>query len=126
MKQHEQLRKYNRWQRGDKRLKMPDPKELGEQIDRVADRLEVLERETWGTGKQDVTIEALVAVAEHVARFGRPVEITGPDGLLEYRITVEDFHIEADVVRLIEQAAAANKAIDKKQRIRQHSRRKGK
>ena len=68
---------------------------------------------TWGTGKQDVTIEALVAVAEHVARFGRPVEITGPDGLLEYRITVEDFYIEADVVRLIEQAAAANKAIDK-------------
>lgn len=45
MKQHEQLRKYNRWRRGDKRLKMPDPKELGELIDCVADRLEVLERE---------------------------------------------------------------------------------
>lgn len=45
MQQHEQLRKYNRWRRGDKRLKMPDPKELGELIDGVADRLEVLERE---------------------------------------------------------------------------------
>ena len=45
MEQHEQLRKYNRWRRGDKRLKMPDSKELGELIDSVADRLEVLERE---------------------------------------------------------------------------------
>ena len=45
MKQHEQLRKYNRWRRGDKRMKMPDPKKLGELIDSVADRLEVLERE---------------------------------------------------------------------------------
>ncbi len=45
MEQHEQLRRYNRWRRGDKRLKMPDPKELGELIDSVADRLEVLERE---------------------------------------------------------------------------------
>lgn len=46
---------------------------------------------TWGAGKSDVTIEALVAVAEHAAHFGRPVEITGPDGKLEYRITVEAF-----------------------------------
>lgn len=45
MQQCEQLRKYNRWRRGDGRLKMPDPKELGELIDGVADRLEVLERE---------------------------------------------------------------------------------
>ena len=45
MQQFEQLRKYNRWRRGDKRLKMPDPKELGELIDGVADRMEVLERE---------------------------------------------------------------------------------
>lgn len=45
MKQHEQLRKYNRWRRGEKRLKAPDPKALGELIDAVADRLEVLERE---------------------------------------------------------------------------------
>ncbi len=45
MQQCEQLRKYNRWRRGDKRCKMPHPKELGELIDGVADRLEVLERE---------------------------------------------------------------------------------
>ena len=46
---------------------------------------------TGGTGTQDVTIDALVAVAEHATKFGRPVEITGPDGKLEYRITVEAF-----------------------------------
>lgn len=45
MQQCEQLRKYNRWRRGDQRLKMPDPKELGELIEGAADRLEVLERE---------------------------------------------------------------------------------
>ena len=45
MEQHERLRQYNRWLRGDKRLKAPNPKELGELIDSVADRLEVLERE---------------------------------------------------------------------------------
>ena len=45
MEQHERLRRYNRWRRGDKRLKQPNPKELGELIDGVADRLEVLERE---------------------------------------------------------------------------------
>ena len=45
MEQHERLRQYNRWRRGDKRLKAPNPKELGELIDGVADRLEVLERE---------------------------------------------------------------------------------
>lgn len=46
MKQHEYLRKYNEWRRGgdwsadDHRG--PDPKELGELIDDVADRLEAL------------------------------------------------------------------------------------
>ena len=45
MSQCERLRRYNRWRRGDKRLKQPDPKALGELIDGVADRLEVLERE---------------------------------------------------------------------------------
>lgn len=39
------LRRYNRWRRGDQRLKTPDPKRLGELIDSAADRLEVLERE---------------------------------------------------------------------------------
>ena len=45
---------------------------------------------TWAANKQDVTIEALVAVAQHVDRFGKPVEITMADtGQVEYRITVE-------------------------------------
>lgn len=44
---------------------------------------------TWGANKEDVTIEALVAVAEHGLKFGKPIEISRPDGTLEYRITVE-------------------------------------
>lgn len=63
MKQHEQLRKYNRWRRGDKRLKMPDPKELGELIDRVADRLEVLEREHKEIYSQ---LQELIAKSENL------------------------------------------------------------
>lgn len=43
----------------------------------------------WAKGKQDVTIECLVAVAEHAMLFGRPVEISSPDGTPEFRITVE-------------------------------------
>lgn len=49
MEQHERLRQYNRWRRGEEDWpsddRGPDPKELGELIDGVADRLEVLERE---------------------------------------------------------------------------------
>lgn len=41
----DRLRRYNRWRRGDKRLKQPDPTALGELIDAAANRLEVLERE---------------------------------------------------------------------------------
>lgn len=44
---------------------------------------------TWGANKQDVTVEALVAVAQHVLTFGAPVEISRADGTPEYRITVE-------------------------------------
>lgn len=44
---------------------------------------------TWGANKKDVTIEALVAVAEHAMKFGEPVVISKPDGTPEYRITVE-------------------------------------
>ena len=43
----------------------------------------------WSANKQDVTIESLVAVAEHTLKFGKPVEISDPDGLPLYRITVE-------------------------------------
>ena len=47
-----------------------------------------LKNNTWAAGKQDVTVDALVAVAEHVVKFGKPVELTC-DGKVEYRITVE-------------------------------------
>lgn len=49
----------------------------------------VLKSGTWATGKQDLTIEALVAVAEHGLKFGKPIVISTPDGKPEYRITVE-------------------------------------
>ena len=46
----------------------------------------------WAANKQDVTLDALVAVAQHVVRFGEPVEITdAKTGALQYRITVEEF-----------------------------------
>ena len=44
---------------------------------------------TWGTNKQDVTIECLVAVAEHTIGFGEPVVITRLDGTPEFKIIVE-------------------------------------
>jgi hypothetical protein len=49
----------------------------------------VLKSGTWSANKQDVTLEALVAVAKHAEKFGRPVEIRRSNGELEYRITVE-------------------------------------
>lgn len=49
-----------------------------------------LKNNTWAAGKQDVTIDALVAVAEHVVKFGKPVELTC-EGRVEYKITVEKF-----------------------------------
>lgn len=46
------------------------------------------DNKTWGVNKTDVTMEALVAVAQHVLAFGKPVEIT-KDDVPEFRITVE-------------------------------------
>lgn len=43
---------------------------------------------TWAANKQDVTMDALVAVAQHGINFGKPIEITA-NGKPEYRITVE-------------------------------------
>lgn len=43
----------------------------------------------WGEKKDDVTIEALVAVAQHTLNFGKPVVISKADGTPEFRITVE-------------------------------------
>jgi len=48
------------------------------------------DRRTWRAGKEDVTVESLVAVAQHCIRFGKPVEISKADGTgIEYIITVE-------------------------------------
>ena len=53
----------------------------------------VLKAGTWATGKQDVTMDCLNAVAEHVKNFGNPVEVTDSDtGKLIYRITVEYYN----------------------------------
>lgn len=41
--QSERLRQFNRWRRGEEDIPQPDPKELGELLDSVADRLEALE-----------------------------------------------------------------------------------
>lgn len=48
----------------------------------------ILKKGAWAADKEDLTIEALVAVAEHVLKLGVPVEITS-NGKLEFRITVE-------------------------------------
>jgi hypothetical protein len=45
---------------------------------------------TWSASKQDVTTEALVAAAEHVLAFGKPVVITN-NGVPEFEITVKKF-----------------------------------
>lgn len=44
---------------------------------------------TWGANKQDVTIDALVAVAQHAIKFGGPVIISKADGTPEFKITAE-------------------------------------
>lgn len=48
---------------------------------------------TWAANKQDKTVEALVAVAEHGLHFkamaGEDILISKPDGTPEYRIMVE-------------------------------------
>ena len=43
---------------------------------------------TWAANKQDVTIAALVAVAQHTLAFGSAIVITRADGTPEYEITV--------------------------------------
>lgn len=46
---------------------------------------------TWASNKQDVTIEALIAVSEHVVKFGKPVVITEIDGTPVFEISVKKF-----------------------------------
>ena len=59
----------------------------------------------WSANKQDVTIEALVAVAEHALHFkdrhNKDVLISKPDGTPDYRITVtkvDDFNQDWDLL----------------------------
>ena len=49
----------------------------------------ILKPGVWAANKQDVTMDCLISVAEHVKAFGKPVEITDGDGKLIYKITVE-------------------------------------
>lgn len=44
---------------------------------------------TWSSNKQDVTTDALVAVAQHGINFGRPIVITS-NGEPKYEITVKE------------------------------------
>jgi hypothetical protein len=44
---------------------------------------------TWASNKQDVTIESLVAVSEHVLHFGKPVIISESDGKPVFEIIVK-------------------------------------
>jgi len=49
----------------------------------------LLKNGTWAKGKQDVTIECLCAVAQHINCFGKPVELTDPEtGKLICTLTV--------------------------------------
>jgi hypothetical protein len=43
----------------------------------------------WSSNKTDVTIEAIVAVCNHVAQFGDDVVISKEDGTPEFKIKVE-------------------------------------
>ena len=47
----------------------------------------------WGSNKKDMTIEALVAVAEHAIHFkekhGQDITISKPNGQPEFKIIVE-------------------------------------
>jgi len=49
----------------------------------------VLKGGRWGAGKQDVTVDALVAVAQHTIGFGAPVIVSQADGTPLYEITVK-------------------------------------
>ena len=47
----------------------------------------------WSGQKHDVTIDCLVAVSQHVLRFGKPVVITKEDGTPEFEITVKKLEV---------------------------------
>jgi hypothetical protein len=43
---------------------------------------------TWAANKEDVTIDALVAVAKHTLKFNKPIIISDADGTPVYKIEV--------------------------------------
>jgi hypothetical protein len=47
----------------------------------------ILKAGIWASNKQDLTTEALVAVAEHVENFGKPVTLTGKDDIITITVT---------------------------------------
>ncbi|MEN6584790.1 MAG: hypothetical protein ABFE02_01895 [Sulfuricella sp.] len=51
---------------------------------------------TWGANKTDVTVAALIAVAEHAVAFGAPILITHKDGTPAFEITVKAAPIVKD------------------------------
>jgi hypothetical protein len=45
---------------------------------------------TWASGKHDVTLDALVAVAQHIKNFGKDVQITDAAGNVEFVLSLKE------------------------------------
>lgn len=43
----------------------------------------------WSKNKQDVTLQAVLAVTEYGLKLGKPIELADPDGTKTHRITIE-------------------------------------
>ena len=48
----------------------------------------------WGSNKQDVTMDCIIATIEHCLRFGDTVQITKPDGTVDFEIDVKDLRVK--------------------------------
>lgn len=49
----------------------------------------------WGSNKQDVTMDCLVAVVEHCLKHGSTVQIMQQDGTVDFEIDVKDLRGES-------------------------------
>lgn len=49
---------------------------------------------TWAAGKQDVTMDCLLAVVEHAMNFGTDIQIQREDGTVDFEISVKDMRAE--------------------------------
>ncbi len=54
---------------------------------------QVLKSGVWAANKQDVTLEAILAVVDHATKFGRPIEISDINGNILHKITVENYKV---------------------------------